>query len=166
MGSRGALLLPGMLAAALAAPSEADSQQCRRNSECDASLTCRGGSCVIECRESRDCEGGTLCVNPGWSEVGICVERDAIAPGWFPNMLRDTVLWGGDIADMPLRRSEPLDCHVACVARTNCTAWSYAPAGMAGRTVPWCYLKSTGFTRRANAGSVSGITRPQVPVQR
>ncbi len=165
MVPRAALLLVGVLVTLLPTLSDANTVQCQRNSECHASLACRSGRCVIECRENRDCEPGSFCVSPDQTTWGICVEREAIAPDWFPELLRDTVLWGGDLADMPLRRSEPLDCHVACVAKTNCAAWSFAPAGMAGRPIPWCYLKGAGFAARSNPGSVSGITRQPVHVQ-
>ncbi|MCA8880176.1 MAG: PAN domain-containing protein [Rhodobacteraceae bacterium] len=133
-------------------------QQCVRNSECDAPLICRYGRCKVECTTNRDCGDGRFCVATG-AAAGLpqCTDRGAIVVSWFPKLLADTVIWGGDIADVPLARAAPLDCHSECLANPDCVGWSYAPPGVAGRNVPWCYLKGPGGQAQSRAGSVSAM---------
>jgi hypothetical protein len=54
---------------------------CNLNSDCGDGLSCRSGSCVLECREDRDCEEGGYCnLTSGLCDT-INQESDAGIPG-------------------------------------------------------------------------------------
>jgi hypothetical protein len=129
-----------------------EGQYCLFSDDCERPLICGpNGRCRAQCRTSRDCGGGWVCLS------GTCADprmRPAQAVSeWNTNRP------GNDYADISVGSMDDHSCREACEADSRCAAYTYVRAGIQGLTAH-CWLKDAHSPPVPDNCCISGIVRP------
>jgi hypothetical protein len=123
---------------------------CTFSDECPHPLICAARYCRAECRTSRDCASGLICVtgartehsNPNVS-ANICIDPKDLPPsplGPIYPLEPDTNRPGMEIIEFPIGEPGVDRCKEACTRDASCMSFTYFQPGSIGST-GYCSLK-------------------------
>lgn len=135
--------------------------RCLFNDECESPLVCEGQMCRLQCRTSRDCTNGWVCITNDLQASGevrsICADPRMLAQA-IGSGDQNTNRPGTDYFKFPDGTLDERLCRKSCQEDPQCLSYTYMRPGVQGITA-YCWLKKGTPAPIADSCCISGVIR-------